>query len=161
MYLGVQNSPKDQIIHVVCCPWNCSYLCQFVQKEVSPSPLCPLCHDFPESVEHVLFLCPWARKFWYASSLSFRPNDQAFSLLDRWVLTISCCSVFLSLEKQWILSHASFVCWSIWKAWCSFTYDHHCAGLPTPDVVARLASRDISEFLATCSPEKGVSFPSS
>ncbi|CAL8167502.1 unnamed protein product [Prunus armeniaca] len=79
----------------------------------------------------------------------------------RWILTISCCSIFSSLEKQWILSHASILCWSIWKARCSFTYDHHCAGLPNPDVVARLASQDTSEFLATCSPEKGVSFPSS
>ncbi|CAL2270238.1 unnamed protein product [Prunus armeniaca] len=113
--------------------------------KLSPSPLCPLCHDFPESVEHVLFLCPWARKVWYASSLSFKPDDQAFSFL----------------EKQWILSLASILCWSIWKARCSFTYDHHCAGLPNLDVVARLASQDTSEFLATCSPEKGVSFPSS
>ncbi|CAL9003043.1 unnamed protein product, partial [Prunus brigantina] len=69
------------------------------KKKLCPSPLCPLCLVFPESVEHVIFLCPWARKVWFASNLSFRPNDQAFSSLDRWILAISCCSVFSSLEK--------------------------------------------------------------
>lgn len=40
----------------------------FVKKVVN-YPLYPICHEFPESIEHVFFLCPWVRGVWFWDSI--------------------------------------------------------------------------------------------
>lgn len=43
-------------------------------KKVANSPLCPICHEFPESIEHVFFLCPWVRGVWFGIPLNYKVN---------------------------------------------------------------------------------------
>ncbi|GJR85946.1 reverse transcriptase [Tanacetum coccineum] len=38
----------------------------------SPSPLCVICNEHVESIEHLLFECAWTRPVWFGSPLSFR-----------------------------------------------------------------------------------------
>lgn len=35
-------------------------------------PLCSICKQFPKTVKHILFLCPWTSAVWLASSLNCR-----------------------------------------------------------------------------------------
>ncbi|KAM2227522.1 hypothetical protein ACFXTI_014318 [Malus domestica] len=56
-------------------------------RRVVQNPLCPLCKAYPESAEHVLFLCPWTIGVWFASSLNY--SRESFSgyggvLQDHW-----------------------------------------------------------------------------
>lgn len=58
------------------------------EREVIFHPLCPLCKDFPETVEHVLFLCSWTCDVWFASALNYQIDLQAITTFDKWFFHI-------------------------------------------------------------------------
>ncbi|CAL8990467.1 unnamed protein product [Prunus brigantina] len=64
------------------------------KRKLCQSPICPFCKEQPESIEHTLFLCPWAAKVWFASCIAYRPLPQAFTSLDSWILDLWLCETF-------------------------------------------------------------------
>ncbi|KAM2701713.1 hypothetical protein EV2_003520 [Malus domestica] len=86
-------------------------------RRVVQNPLCPLCKEFPESSEHVLFLCPW---------------------------TIGVWTVGVNTDSQsWVYTAASFICWEIWKSRCNCIFH---GSVPSPEFTAEKASRAAAEF---------------
>ncbi|VVA22242.1 PREDICTED: reverse mRNAase [Prunus dulcis] len=85
----------------------------FFKRKLCQSPICPFCKDQPESIEHTLFLCPWAAKVWFASCIAYRPLPQAFTSLDSWNLDLWLCETFNLEEKGWIITHFAFTSWVI------------------------------------------------
>ena len=57
------------------------------KRHLSPTPLCLICEEHEESIEHVIFLCPWALKTWFAHPFSYKKIDtQAFTSFHLWFL---------------------------------------------------------------------------
>ncbi|CAL2272792.1 unnamed protein product [Prunus armeniaca] len=111
-------------------------------------------HEQPESIEHTLFLCPWAARAWFASCIAYRPLPQAFTSLDSWILDLWLCETFNLEEKGWIMTHFAFTSWAIWKTRCKMVYDNSNSCPPSPELTASLADRSIVEFLSLVSSKE-------
>ncbi|KAM2691341.1 hypothetical protein EV2_005754 [Malus domestica] len=85
-------------------------------RRVVQNPLCPLCKEFPELTEHVLFLCPW---------------------------TIGRTVAVNTDSQSWVYTVASFICWEIWKSRCNCIFH---GSVPSPEYTAEKASRAAAEF---------------
>ncbi|KAI8573093.1 hypothetical protein RHMOL_Rhmol01G0251900 [Rhododendron molle] len=53
-----------------------------VQRKCSPSPLCPICNEVEETVEHTLFHCPWTKPIWFGSGKSYWVQDGLINSAD-------------------------------------------------------------------------------
>ncbi|KAG8636180.1 hypothetical protein MANES_16G107751v8 [Manihot esculenta] len=75
-------------------------------KRVPVDSMCPLCHEAPETVLHILIQCPFARSCWLSSPLGW-PAFSAASLREWFSLA------FLTVSAE----NASFIlmiCWALW-----------------------------------------------
>ncbi|KAH0996800.1 hypothetical protein GBA52_020664 [Prunus armeniaca] len=52
------------------------------KRKLSLSPICRLCGLFPETVKHMLLLCPWTRAVWFCSPFGYSPDLATISTLD-------------------------------------------------------------------------------
>ncbi|CAL9018423.1 unnamed protein product, partial [Prunus brigantina] len=89
--------------------------------ERNQSPTCPFPMERPESIEHTIFLCPWAARVWFANCIAYRPLPQAFTSLD---------------------SSA------VWKTRCNLVYDKSNFCPSSPELTSSLANRSVVEFLS-------------
>ncbi|KAI5351195.1 hypothetical protein L3X38_004086 [Prunus dulcis] len=55
------------------------------KRRLSSSHLCPICLESPESIEHMLVLCPWTAYVRFGSAIGYRMDLQNFTSLDRWL----------------------------------------------------------------------------
>ncbi|XP_050365312.1 uncharacterized protein LOC126783821 [Argentina anserina] len=115
------------------------------KRKIKNSPMCPMCGLMEESMEHILFLCPWVETVWFGSSLGLRIDKQAFTTLDNWFLQFS-SSFCIKNDRVWALTMACFLCWSIWKARCNFIYQ---ATPLNPAVIIKKAMDTASDFFGT------------
>ncbi|KAI5336490.1 hypothetical protein L3X38_015758 [Prunus dulcis] len=93
------------------------------KRRLSTSHLCPICLESPESIEHMLVLCPWTACVWFGSAIGYRVDLQNFTSLDRWLGSLLRGESMFSPNSRWILSVVAFTCWHIWKARCKFVYN--------------------------------------
>lgn len=85
-----------------------TYLNLFRRKLIR-SPLCPICHNFEESIEHILLLCPWVTAVWFGSPLGYRISNSSITTLDNWLLDIHKSSSNC-YERNSILKLLTFSC---------------------------------------------------
>ncbi|KAM1476449.1 hypothetical protein ACFX15_037340 [Malus domestica] len=98
-------------------------------RRVVQNPLCPLCKEFLESAEHVLFLYPW---------------------------TIGRTVGVNSNSHSWVYTVASFICWEIWKSRCNCIFH---GSVPSPEYTAEKASRAAAEFFTITGSQGDPSTP--
>ncbi|PRQ18872.1 putative reverse transcriptase zinc-binding domain-containing protein [Rosa chinensis] len=91
------------------------------RRKVCPSPICPICGEFEESIEHSLLLCSWVDLVWFGSPLGLRLDKKSVTTLDSWLSSINNCTT-TGTEKERLLTWISFLCWKIWTARCDFIY---------------------------------------
>ncbi|KAG5556480.1 hypothetical protein RHGRI_006924 [Rhododendron griersonianum] len=86
-----------------------------VQRKCATSPICQRCGKAIESGEHILFLCKWARKVFFASPIAgvFFPNE--IGSIMAWSLRMKEEIDNGNLEPVFF-AKAIFLCWFIWKA---------------------------------------------
>ncbi|KAM2248449.1 hypothetical protein ACFX1S_003458 [Malus domestica] len=112
-------------------------------RRVVQNPLCPLCKEFPESTEHVLFLCPWTIGVWFASSLNYRLDRASITTFDEWWSALKRTMGVNTDSQSWVYIAASFICWEIWKSRCNCIFH---GSVPSPEFTAEKASRAAAEF---------------
>ncbi|KAM1120691.1 hypothetical protein ACFX19_002501 [Malus domestica] len=113
-------------------------------RRVGQNPLCPLCKESPESTEHALFLCPWTIGVWFASSLNYRVDRSSITTFDEWFLALQRVVDTNADSLSWVYTTVSFICWEIWKARCSYTFN---GSVPSSVYAAEKASRMAAEFI--------------
>lgn len=125
-------------------------------RKVAPTPLCPLCWEFPESVEHVLFLCPWTIGVWFASSLNY--DILSITTFDEWFIALKSAAGHNSDNQSWVYTTTSFICWEIWKTRCNYNFNRLD---PSPEITTVKASRVAWEFLTVTSnhADTGLALP--
>ncbi|KAL4363103.1 hypothetical protein GQ457_04G005480 [Hibiscus cannabinus] len=84
-------------------------------------PLCKSCELSPESIEHILFLCPYAQALWRASGFNYSPMPEGFPGFSKWWMEVaSLLSTDLSRNH---LSFIVFLCWNLWKSRNEWTFN--------------------------------------
>ncbi|XP_058198449.1 uncharacterized protein LOC131313970 [Rhododendron vialii] len=111
------------------------------KRKCSPSPTCLLCNSEKESIEHILFHCPWTRAVWFGCGKAFWILDSPIHSADKWMEDLLCG--YLAKETLPEEAAAIFqIFWAIWKARNSFVFS---GKLPNPvDIIekARMANCD-------------------
>lgn len=93
-------------------------------KKIVKSPLCPICNEYPKSVEHMLFLCPWVLGVWFGIPLSYKVKLEEIYTIDDWLLLVSTKLNVNQASRNEIWCWISFTLWIIWKARCEVIYEH-------------------------------------
>lgn len=118
----------------------------------SPSPLCSVCHQAPESTEHILVGCPWTRAVWFGSGLHSVINPDLFPSGRKWSSQIVDRSASLG-EAVDVIGRIAFVAWNIWKGRNDCVFNHAQVDPKTTLIAAGMAAH---EFLFLSSVSNAV-----
>ena len=85
------------------------------KRKIMNSPICPICSQEHETVEHASLFCPWTTPIWYSSQLQFLPTPNNVSRIDMWLVYL-----FEEISKQIDFSEQrcaliATMLWLIWK----------------------------------------------
>ncbi|KAM2126642.1 hypothetical protein ACFX1R_006637 [Malus domestica] len=143
MLWSIKSLPKIKLFL-----WRVSTNClptmiALFNRRVVQNPLCPLCKEFPELTEHVLFLCPWTIGVWFASSLNYRLDRSSITTFDEWWSALKRTVAVNTDSQSWVYTVASFICWEIWKSRCNCIFH---GSVPSPEYTAEKASQAAAEF---------------
>ncbi|PRQ24859.1 putative reverse transcriptase zinc-binding domain-containing protein [Rosa chinensis] len=142
------------------------------KRKIVASPICPKCGLAPETIEHIILLCPIAICTWFACSLNYKINVQEITSVDRWIEQIlKLAGPHKELQKS-CLTTISFIFWELWKSRCQFIYQ---ATNTHPMMIASRAEKAALEFLkakkhghqlepgmiSNCTPSLSVPIPTS
>ncbi|CAL9028853.1 unnamed protein product [Prunus brigantina] len=93
------------------------------RRHLGTSPLCPICGEFLESVEHLFLLCNWVQPVWFGGPLNYRINRQSITSMSDWMMQILKILQGSGYDRKWLISQIVYTCWSIWKSRCSAVFD--------------------------------------
>ena len=126
------------------------------RRKLVTSPLCPICSQEPETVEHAMLLCPWTQLVWFGSQLQFNPSISNLTCISQWLqqkfMLVSETKTF----KDYGLALMANLLWEIWKGRNKFTFQH--LGL-SPHLTIHQARVLTNEFLSL-EMRRGRAFPS-
>ncbi|OMO52105.1 reverse transcriptase [Corchorus capsularis] len=92
-----------------------------VKRHCSLFSQCDRCGAEVESLEHILFFCPFAQAVWRASHFSYSPRSEGFvSFLKWWEESANTIVSFGSLN---VVELIRYLCWNVWKARNSFVFE--------------------------------------
>ncbi|XP_024179118.1 uncharacterized protein LOC112185138 [Rosa chinensis] len=114
------------------------------RRHLASSPICTLCEAHSETIEHVLFLCPWAMRTWFCHPLSYKVDPQSVTSLDRWIVTVFRLEDTSSSSNRFFQTHVLFLLWFIWKQRCNSVFNNE---IPDPVHTASRAHSAASEYL--------------
>ncbi|KAI5328356.1 hypothetical protein L3X38_027753 [Prunus dulcis] len=97
------------------------------KKKLRNIPLCPICNDHEQTIEHMLLLCPWVEPVWFGG-LTYRVDRQQISSLHTWLRDCviiglntkeerSRISVHPSAQASWAAPSEPFVKINVDAAW--------------------------------------------
>lgn len=116
------------------------------KRHLTRDPICSLCGNFEETIEHVLLLCPWTQGVWFGSHLGYRHSPQLITALDSWLTNIMDNRSRNKYIRKDLLNSIAIICWEIWKERC---YVQFHGGIPNPVSILCRVSSGIAE-LVTC-----------
>ncbi|KAM2360290.1 hypothetical protein ACFXTH_002702 [Malus domestica] len=56
------------------------------KKKCAPSPVCPICNEYEETVEHLLLMCPWVEPVWFRSPLGYKIDRCSVTNINAWLV---------------------------------------------------------------------------
>ncbi|XP_039173849.1 uncharacterized protein LOC120296210 [Eucalyptus grandis] len=89
------------------------------RRKIVPNPLCPLCKQEAETVEHTLLLCSWTTRIWKAAPLHIKVSRIGLTRFDEWLYMVKKNQT--SAKKFDLIT---VTLWSIWKDRNQFIYGH-------------------------------------
>lgn len=85
------------------------------KRKCAVNPMCPICLVEEETLEHLLFLCPWTKSCWFGYPLGIKFNRWTMRRCDAWLCDMLCGVDLLDDYGKALLAN---MCWWIWKERC-------------------------------------------
>ncbi|BFG21271.1 hypothetical protein CerSpe_075460 [Prunus speciosa] len=114
------------------------------KRKIGRSPLCQICSTHPESVEHILLLCPWVQGVWFGGNLNYRINHLEITSLWHWLHDILLSYSNRIDDQNWLATQIVFTCWNIWKSRCKAIFEHK---TPSPHSTITATRVGINNFM--------------
>ncbi|KAF7821130.1 reverse transcriptase [Senna tora] len=132
-------------------------------RKCSSSPLCQICGLMPETIEHCLLWCSWAREVWENAPFSLAIDNFVVKRFDLWIADLL-RGVDGSVDS--IMEVVAFICWEVWKYRCDFIFkgcavdSYACYSRAVKSAFECLeASEGASRSFASASPIDGFVVP--
>ncbi|XP_043710514.1 uncharacterized protein LOC122659471 [Telopea speciosissima] len=128
-----------------------------LSRQVPIDPSCRRCGANRETADHLLLECPFAKAVWLDSSLSYKPPTNQVPKFSDWLNSWD--SLYRQNKKvaRESLSHASFLCWYLWRARNDYVFN---TKNWTPQEIITVAERAFLEFHATSASGHATTFTS-
>ncbi|OMO82979.1 hypothetical protein COLO4_22747 [Corchorus olitorius] len=114
------------------------------KRKCIAEPVCVLCGEDVETIEHMLLLCSWTRKVWWQGCCGLKICCDRIRTLDQWLMEIFKESARISREPEVLKTHIAFTCWTIWKARCQAVFEHKAINV---DQVVHWIISAVNEFV--------------
>ncbi|KAG5537109.1 hypothetical protein RHGRI_024523 [Rhododendron griersonianum] len=113
------------------------------RRKCAQVPLCPICETESESIEHILFRCPWTKAVWFGSGKAFWVLENSIISADKWMEDLLCGTLAKEATPE-IVGAIFQICWAIWKARneCNFQ-----GKLPNPITTIQKAEMANGDYL--------------
>ncbi|OMO94917.1 reverse transcriptase [Corchorus capsularis] len=115
------------------------------KRKCLDEPICVLCGEDVESVEHLILLCPWTRKVWWQGCFGLKICIERVRTIDQWLLEIFMEVSKLSKEAVSLKTTIAYTCWVIWNSRCKAVMEHKEV---SGDKVIQWIQSAASEFLS-------------
>lgn len=86
------------------------------------SPLCVMCQEESESVNHLFLSCTFARAFWFASQEGIRTEQFPQISVDQWIKCLILESIRGTGKDQSRAIYHAGILWMIWKHRCDVVF---------------------------------------
>lgn len=86
------------------------------------SSMCPICDQYEEYIEHLLFFVFLDKSIWFESPLNYIVNPQRFTTIRNWLASLFNPPNIPKCDLDWLLTLISFILWEIGKARCGFIF---------------------------------------
>lgn len=110
------------------------------RKKCANSPLCQVCETGIETLEHLLLLCPWARRSWKGCPLGISVNEYSVKSIERWLEEIV---LMEGPQAEYIQAYVATHLWNIWKMRCQWIFDKVA---PNPERAIELSNSAVMEL---------------
>lgn len=114
------------------------------KRRIARDALCPICLENQETVEHLLFLCPWTKPIWFGAHICSVPNEFNISSLPNWMNDAINHWKANNICDDLRTGQLFYLIWHIWKARNEFVFN---TKSPNPMSVLILAKSQALEFL--------------
>lgn len=115
-----------------------------VRRKCGNNSMCPICENAKETMEHVLFHCPWSRAVWFGSNKAYWVLHKEIGAVDKWMESLICGDLAKETSRE-DLGEIFQLCWAIWKARNNWIFNNK---TPNPEEVIEQAARANSDYLA-------------
>ncbi|KAJ1389468.1 Ribonuclease H domain [Sesbania bispinosa] len=110
------------------------------RRHLAQSPLCPICSQEEESIDHLFLRCDWTRAFWFAGHPSLSPSSNPDLRFKDWLREKLSLLKDLGDQSASTSTELAFSLWNIWKARNNVVFkDDHVN-------IERVISRNKEEF---------------
>ncbi|RYR56284.1 hypothetical protein Ahy_A05g022025 [Arachis hypogaea] len=86
------------------------------KRKIASDPKCQICLKSPETVEHALLLCDWARATWFGAEGQWTPTVKTVTSIGNWI--VECIKKLRAgggENQERGISKLGFLMWEIWK----------------------------------------------
>ncbi|XP_039158705.1 uncharacterized protein LOC120288679 [Eucalyptus grandis] len=90
------------------------------KRKIVPDPICPLCKQEVETVEHTLLLCSWTARIWKSEPLQIKVSRTGLTRIDEWLYKMKADPNHTTKFAQ-----IAATLWSIWKDQNNYIFGHH------------------------------------
>ncbi|OMO94054.1 reverse transcriptase [Corchorus capsularis] len=121
------------------------------KRKCKQDPLCELCGQEVETIEHMILTCEWTRKVWWEGCFGLKICKDRIRTMDQWIL-----EVFLEVNNSHgdvdiIKSTIAYTCWIIWNLRCQAIIEHK--SLESVKAIQWISSA-VKEYYMVCTGKK-------
>lgn len=113
------------------------------KRKCAQSPLCPICYREPETVEHLLFRCPWTCNVWFGSGKLHWVSEGNVTAANRWIEDLLCGDLAKETTDD-VMGEIFQLCWAIWLQRNAFVFT---GKAPIPAVCIESAKKANMDYL--------------
>lgn len=86
------------------------------KRKIVSDPICRICGEEAETVEHCLLLCSWTMAIWFGCNLNYKVNRKDITTFDKWLTKILSMAGGDRESKEVTATRIAYTCWQIWKS---------------------------------------------
>ncbi|XP_072079573.1 uncharacterized protein [Arachis hypogaea] len=114
---GMQVPQKIKMFSWKACHNIIAVNANLYKKKLTKCPLCRICEEKEETVEHAILLCNWTRAAWFGAQVQCLPTYDSVKSFAEWLKkSIQKIREEGKEMQDELISRLGFLCWSMWKS---------------------------------------------